>query len=274
MLILLKKPLRIALLLLATAPFLQANDRHTPSDMPELFARSVGADAPTFHAWKLKIKATVFWVGERPTAANPVPNCQSSWDMHWTRSYGGYDNPRSSSRKDYRPKAFEPKLNPFYVALPYNDVAGYRRHKKEASKVIPWFSKTFKQPGQSVCKGRWLALRFGDKTCYAQWEDCGPFRTNDWKYVFGDARPATKGNGGVGIDVSPAVRDYLGMKNSDVLDWRFVEIEEIAAGPWRRWGQDNHFVHLRKQEADEMSTRVNRLHRKRSGWMHLAPRLP
>ncbi len=61
---------------------------------------------------------------------------------------------------------------------------------------------------KSVCKGRWIAIRYGNKICYAQWEDAGPFRTDHWQYVFGTERPETPIlNKGAGLDVSPAVRD-------------------------------------------------------------------
>ena len=51
-------------------------------------------------------------------------------------------------------------------------------------------------------------------------------------YVFGDDRPSPNMNHGAGIDVSPAVRDYLGLGSLGVVDWRFVEQAEIPAGPW------------------------------------------
>jgi hypothetical protein len=37
---------------------------------------------------------------------------------------------------------------------------------------------------------------------------------------------------GAGIDVSLAVRDYLGLRALDVVDWRFVEQADVLAGPW------------------------------------------
>src|SRR5260370_17065361 len=37
---------------------------------------------------------------------------------------------------------------------------------------------------QSVCKEKWVAIRPGNRVCYAQWEDVGPFRTDHWQYVF------------------------------------------------------------------------------------------
>lgn len=193
------------------------------------------------HAWKTGIMATVFWVGETPTRNNPVPNDKSSWDTKWARNYGGFDNPDPEGRRGYLPAGFVPRQNPFYIALPYNDVSGGRT-KSEAREVIPWFKDTFVREGQSVCKGRWVAIRYKGREAYAQWEDCGPFRTDHWEYVFGNERPRPNLNRGAGIDISPAVRDYLGMKTNDAVDWRFVEFEKVPHGPWALHGDNNHFV--------------------------------
>src|SRR5215468_12009317 len=78
--------------------------------------------------WKLDIVTTVFWIGEPAGPNNPVSNAQSSWDVNWTANYGGYDPPETSNRRDYIPVAFVPQQNPFYVALPYNDMsnAGFK----------------------------------------------------------------------------------------------------------------------------------------------------
>lgn len=72
------------------------------------------------------------------------------------------------------------------------------------------------------------------KSCYAQWEDVGPFRTDHATYVFGDERLLPNPNHGAGIDVSPAVRDYLGLTAVDIVDWRFVEEAEVPTGRGRR----------------------------------------
>src|SRR3954466_15072334 len=71
--------------------------------------------------WKAKIVTTVFWIGEKPSANNPVPNRSSSWDANWTQNYGGYDDPSPGRRRNMIPVAFTPRQNPFYCALPYND---------------------------------------------------------------------------------------------------------------------------------------------------------
>jgi len=49
-------------------------------------------------------------------------------------------------------------------------------------------------------------------------------------------------NKGAGLDVSPAVRDYLGLNETDVTDWKFVEFKEVPRGPWSTHGENNTFV--------------------------------
>jgi hypothetical protein len=195
--------------------------------------------------WRRGIVTTVFWVGERPTANNPVPNYKSSWDPRWAQNYGGLDSPDPGQRRNYLPARFTPRQNPFYIALPYNDVTRGTT-KPEARKAIPWFKQAFERPGKSVLKGRWIAVRRGNRICYAQWEDCGPFRTDHWQYVFGNQRPLPNLNQGAGLDVSPAVRDYLGMRSKDVCDWKFVEARDVPSGPWTKYGENNTFVLQRR----------------------------
>lgn len=210
------------------------------SDPPLI--KKVGDQFP----WKKEIVTTVFWIGERPSGNNPVPNRASAWDANWTKNYGGYDNPEQSRRRDFVPVEFVPKQNPFYCALPYNDKAR-NGHRPEAPRVVPWFREAYEGPGASTCKGRWIAIRKGNKVAYAQWEDSGPFRTDHWQYVFGNERPKPNLNKGAGLDVSPAVRDFLGMKDTDVTDWKFVEFSEVPHGPWAKYGDNNTFViHQRK----------------------------
>ena len=192
------------------------------------------------YPWKQRIVTTIFWIGERPAGNNPVPNYKSSWDANWAKNFGGLDNPDPRARKNFLPKGLIPRQNPFYVALPYNDVT--RGTTKPESKRIPWFRQAFERPGKSICKGRWIAIRYNGRVAYAQWEDCGPFRTDHYQYVFGNDRPRPNLNGGAGLDISPAVRDYLGMAGTDVTDWKFVEASEVPEGPWRKFGDNNTFV--------------------------------
>jgi hypothetical protein len=213
---------------------------------PIAYSPTASADPPSDKPaerfpWKNQIVTTTFWIGEKPTQNNPVPNVQSSWDKNWTKNYGGYDNPDRAQRRDFAPVKFTPRQNPFYVALPYNDKA-MNGHRPEAPRVVPWFKEAYQGPGVSTVKGRWIAIRKGNKVAYAQWEDAGPFRTDHWQYVFGNERPKPNLNKGAGLDVSPAVRDFLGMQDTDVTDWKFVEFSEVPQGPWSKHGDNNTFV--------------------------------
>jgi hypothetical protein len=149
-----------------------------------------------------------------------------------------------------------PRQNPFYCALPYNDVT-HGQFKPEAPLVIPWYRTAYTEPGHSVCKDRWLAIRQGNRVCYAQWEDCGPFRTDHFQYVFQNERPMPNLNHGAGLDVSPAVRDYLGLGPTDVTDWQFIEVRDIPPGPWRTYGDNNHFVIAKRQAEARLVQQTN-----------------
>ncbi len=219
---------------------------------PQVFVPTTSRTSTSRFPWKADIVTTIFWIGEMPTQNNPVPNHKSSWDPDWSRNYGGFDTPDANARHDYVPVAFVPRQNPFYCALPYNDVA-HGQFKPEAPLVVPWFKQGFLQQGHSVCKDRWLAIRKGNRTCYAQWEDCGPFRTDHFQYVFGNERPKPNLNRGAGLDVSPAVRDYLGLAPTDVADWQFVEVRDVPPGPWRNLGDNNHFVIARRQTEQQVA---------------------
>ena len=192
------------------------------------------------YPWKTRIVTTIFWIGEPAGGNNPVHNVSSSWDLNWQTSYGGYDNP--NARRGFIPAGFVPRQNPFYVALPFNDVTRGTT-KPESKLVIPWFKEAFETEGKSVCRDRWIAVRnSAGKICYAQWSDCGPFRTDHWQYVFGTEKPKPNLNQGAGLDISPAVRDYLGLSSTDVTDWKFVDFRDVPNGPWAQLGDNNHFV--------------------------------
>ena len=221
---------------------------------PTVIVPTASRAAATRFPWKTNIVTTVFWVGEAAGGNNPVPNFKSSWDANWQGSYGGFDTPESSSRRNYIPVAFTPRQNPFYCALPYNDVT-HGQTKPEAPLVIPWFKQSYTEPGRSVCQHRWIAIRKGNRTAYAQWEDCGPFRTDHFQYVFQGERPKPNLNHGAGLDVSPAVRDYLGLQPTDVTDWQFVEVRDVPPGPWRTYGDNNHFVLARRAQESKVAER-------------------
>lgn len=210
------------------------------------------------YPWKTNIVTTIFWIGEKPSGNNFTPNHASSWDANWAENYGGFDNPDPAARRNYIPVKFKPRQNPFYVALPYNDVTRGTT-KPESRRVIPWFREAFQREGQSVCRDRWIAIRSrSGRVAYAQWSDCGPFRTDHWQYVFGHERPRPNLNKGAGLDVSPAVRDYLGLSSTDVTDWKFVDFKDVPNGPWALHGDNNTFAqrNSRTKSASKGSSRT------------------
>ncbi|WAC21609.1 hypothetical protein OVA24_09455 [Luteolibacter sp. SL250] len=207
-----------------------------PFGVPQVARRVAEQSGDSLRAnlpWKRNITATVFWVGEQPSENNPTTNVKSAWDQNWQGSFGGYDHPEN--RDGFAPAGFAPRLNPFYVALPYNDIGKDGRHRPEASEVIPWFWRSYRGDNVSVCKGRWLAIHHAGRVCYAQWEDVGPFETDHFQYVFGSEAPRPNLNQAAGIDLSPAVRDFLNLRSGATVEWRFAEDYEIPAGPWKSW---------------------------------------
>jgi len=169
------------------------------------------------------VMTTLFWIGEEADESNNfISNEKSAWDVSWMENYGGFDSPWE--RCGYKPCGFEPKENPFYFALPYNDLDedGIRKDSSLGG-----------DNKKSILKNRWIEIIYRGETCYAQWEDVGPIETDDFDYVFG--KSAHKNTFGVvaGLDISPAVWDCLGMESNDIVGWRFVDYSEVPFGPWK-----------------------------------------
>lgn len=180
-----------------------------------------------------KISTTLFWIGEKAGKENNnISNLPSAWDEDWVKHYGGTDDPKR--RKGFFPAAFVPKENPFYFALPYNDFDQKGKRKKSALVLPAWAQAKPYKGNESVCKNRWIKITKDGKAAYAQWEDVGPFEEDDKNYVFGSAKPKSKINNYAGLDVSPAVHEYLGLKNIDEVDWQFVDEQEVPDGPWKK----------------------------------------
>lgn len=210
---------------------------------------------PSNYPWKKKIVTTTFWIGQDATSYNDTTNYASAWDSKWTKSYGGTDNP--TQRFGFLPKGrFAVTQNPFYVALPFNDV----KFPDLAKKWIPWYNKDLAkdQRYQSQCKGRWIEIRNAEgKSCFAQWQDVGPFRYDHAAYVFGKERPNTFNK--AGLDVSPAVKTHLGLVGLDICDWRFVEAWEVREGPWITYGEQAIVMAAIKQREQEHKNSTARL---------------
>ena len=153
------------------------------------------------------IKSSLFYVGENNITT-------SAWDVDWVANYGDVDAPNE---------------NPYYVALPYNDLDDGGLRKEESSSIIPWATSN-DSIDTSICKNRWVKITVGGKDVYAQWEDVKP-RSDDSDYVFGSQKPADSAS--AGIFVSPAVRNYLGIDDNSSVDWRFVEYGSVPSGAWK-----------------------------------------
>lgn len=189
-------------------------------------ADAAGAAEPR---WK-SARATVFWVGEAETEDNDhIANHKSAWDAKWAEHFGGIDD--AEDRCGFAPCGFKPKENPFYVALPYDDMEE-DGSRKARNGFIPWNNPEAKQ---SLLKNRWIAVRANGITCYAQWQDVGPFENDDRDYVFGAAaQPKNTKGVRAGIDLSPAVRDCLKVGGIADVKWRHVERHEVPDGPWKK----------------------------------------
>jgi len=177
------------------------------------------------------IMTTVFWIGETADSSNAfIANDASAWDGKWKEHYGGIDDP--DNRNGYYPKDFTPKENPFYFALPYNDIDTTGERKQNAFDIVFWASEKSWGQNESMCKNRWIKIIKGSKTAFAQWEDVGPFNIDDYNYVFGNEQPQNKFNN-AGLDVSPAVKDFLGLTGLDSVSWQFVDFKDVSDGPWK-----------------------------------------
>lgn len=177
------------------------------------------------------VLTTVFWVGERAKPKSGwSDNLDSAWDMRWKENFGGLDSP--VKRKGFFPAAFRPKQNPFYVALPFNDVSN--RDYLEICPILQFFKIRKASRVHSVCKNRWIEVSYREKTCYAQWQDVGPVFTDDYEYVFKGDEPRAHQRDMAGLDISPAVRDYLSFKGLARTSWRFMDDSEVPDGPWKK----------------------------------------
>jgi hypothetical protein len=204
----------------ATAPAADKNAAPVPA-APPYFASMPGAKSgkKNTYPWKENIVCTLFWIGEGS-------NTTSAWNEKWKANNNGDDSPHE--RNGYASGKHASSVNPFYVALPFNDLA----FPDKARKWLPpgWQQAVKDGKRISACKDRWVMIKNknGD-ICYAQWEDAGPVRQDDAEYVFGDARP----RGGTGIDMSPAVGEYLSVdRGKNLVSWRFVDDEDVRPGPW------------------------------------------
>jgi len=186
------------------------------------------------YPWKTGIITTMFYIGEGGSSISSTDNKASSWDEQWVSSNHGTDNPYD--RNGFASADHASTVNPFYVALPFNDLA----FPDKAREFVPrsWHRPRVDGKEVSACKDRWVWIKNANgRSCFAQWEDVGPLRYDHAEYVFGDERPDTYTR--AGLDVSPAVAQYLGVDGSRraITSWRFVDDEDVPPGAWLKYDE-------------------------------------
>ncbi len=93
------------------------------------------------YPWKRNIVTTVFWVGEAASARNPVHNRSSSWDLNWSTSFGGYDNPEPYlAAQKLHPRRLHPTAESVLLCPPlqrrharYHQARGCRQESSHGS---------------------------------------------------------------------------------------------------------------------------------------------
>jgi hypothetical protein len=226
----------------------------TPSTTPTPTAKAAPAPPPPVdpYPWHTNIVSTTFWVGEifDPNASDGS-QVISTYDSNWYANFGGCDGvigngscgtEARTAANNYFPLHMQPKQNPFYLDLPFDDINDPGAYARRGQ-VIPWantapYAANIHNPNLSLMKNRWVELTKSGQTCYGQIEDAGPGQYNDATYVFGsgDARPENTRYGGAGLDVSPALNGCLKFADldgdDDHLSWRFIDSGQVPAGPW------------------------------------------
>jgi len=195
-----------------------------PSDVD-----SPAKEAAIQYPWKSSVIVDVFYIGKDG-------NVSSAWDKDWVKTNGGIDSP--DNRNGYAVAGHASKVNPFYVALPFNDLA----HPELVEDWVPRSWRRASGNGQpvSACKDRWVWIKTVDgRNCFAQWEDAGPGADDDVEYVFGSGLPKDKHK--PALSVSPGVADYLGLshdnKNPSLVSWRFVDNADVRPGAWLKYDE-------------------------------------
>lgn len=175
----------------------------------------------------------------------------STWgscDGVWNASFTQCSTEVRTAANGWFPTQITPLENPFYLDLPYDDLNDSTGFANRCT-TIPWAN----DPGWaghcndenfSYMKNRWVQIVGPNgSTCYGQIQDAGPSHGNlyhDQNYVFGsaNAQPAQGQFNNAGMDVSPALNGCLGFAEldgqSDRVDWRFVDPNDVPAGAWTR----------------------------------------
>lgn len=189
------------------------------------------------YPWKTNIITTMFYIGEGDTPISRTTNEASAWDEDWRTNNGGTDSP--NDRVGYTPGSHAARVNPFYVALPFNDLAFPDKSRRWLPKG--WYRAPKDGKQVSACQHRWVEIKNAQgRSCFAQWEDVGPLSYDNAEYVFGSERPEGLGGNHAGLDVSPAVAQCLNLDSDKkgITRWRFVDAVDVPPGDWLKFDEE------------------------------------
>jgi len=167
----------------STSPGTYPSSNPTASPTGNFVFANFNKRSKNTYPWKSGIYTTMFWIGEGGSTISSTDNIGSAWDEDWRTSNRGNDSPYD--RSGFAPADHAPTVNPFYVALPFNDLA----YPDKAARWLPagWHRPNKDGKQVSACKDRWVQIKNAQgRSCYAQWEDVGPLRSDHAEYVFGD----------------------------------------------------------------------------------------
>jgi hypothetical protein len=206
---------------------------HTTTPPADFHFANFSKPKTNSYPWKTGIITTEFWIGEGGSSISPTDNIGSAWDEHWRSTNRGNDSP--DDRNGYASADHASTVNPFYVALPFNDLA-----YPEKAYMVPrsWHRPNVDGKQVSACKDRWVEIKnAAGRICFAQWEDVGPLRSDHAEYVFGNDRPNTYTR--AGLDISPAVAQYLNIDENHkaITSWKFVDDEDVPPGQWLKYDE-------------------------------------
>jgi hypothetical protein len=211
-----------------------SSPNHTTAPSADITFTNFSKKVKVSYPWKTGIITTEFWIGEGGSTISSTDNVASAWDANWRSTNRGTDSP--NDRNGYASGEHASTVNPFYVALPFNDLAF-------PDKARDWVPRSWHRPPEdgkqvSACQHRWVWIKNArGQSCFAQWEDVGPLRYDHAEYVFGPERPDTYTR--AGLDVSPAVAQYLGIDGNKraFTSWRFVDDEDVPPGQWLKYDE-------------------------------------
>jgi hypothetical protein len=130
----------------------------------DLYVQRLSVGPRNVYPWKVGIPISLFWIGKDEKTG-------SAWDANWLKENGGVDSP--TDRNGFASAGHPSRVNPFYVALPFNDLA----HADEAEKWVPrgWAKPDFQGKGGLRRQGPLGANQeFGGAVVLCAVGGCGP----------------------------------------------------------------------------------------------------